>query len=178
MDPRPIGVVDSGIWPESKSFSDRDATGKLIYQQIPGWHGKCTPGEGFNASMCNQKLIGGQHFNASWGGDAALEALRPWEFMSVRDYNGHGTHTASTSGGNNGVAATGVDTSTPLDRLVLPAIAPLGAATNTRQVSLNEQESATVFVTTEHHFDAADDLARSGLRHGERYGPSGPHRLV
>ena len=57
--------------------------------------------------MCNQKLIGGQHFNASWGGDAALEALRPWEFMSVRDYNGHGTHTASTSGGNNGVAATG-----------------------------------------------------------------------
>ena len=102
-----IGVVDSGIWPESKSFSDRDATGKLIYQQIPGWHGKCTPGEGFNASMCNQKLIGGQHFNASWGGDAALEALRPWEFMSVRDYNGHGTHTASTSGGNNGVAATG-----------------------------------------------------------------------
>ena len=102
-----IGVVDSGIWPESKSFSDRDAAGKLIYQQIPGWHGKCTPGEGFNASMCNQKLIGGQHFNASWGGDAALEALRPWEFMSVRDYNGHGTHTASTSGGNNGVAATG-----------------------------------------------------------------------
>ena len=57
--------------------------------------------------MCNQKLIGGQHFNAAWGGDAALEALRPWEFMSPRDYNGHGTHTASTAGGNNGVAATG-----------------------------------------------------------------------
>ncbi len=102
-----IGVVDSGIWPESKSFTDRDADGKLIYQQIPGWHGKCTPGEAFNASMCNQKLIGGQHFNASWGGDAALEALRPWEFMSVRDYNGHGTHTSSTSGGNYGVPTTG-----------------------------------------------------------------------
>ena len=102
-----IGVVDSGIWPESKSFSDRDAKGKLVYQQIPGWHGKCTPGESFNASMCNQKLIGGQHFNASWGGDAGVEALRPWEFMSVRDYNGHGTHTAGTAGGNYGVAATG-----------------------------------------------------------------------
>jgi len=102
-----IGVVDSGIWPESKSFSDRDAAGKLIYQQIPGWNGKCTPGEGFNASMCNQKLIGGQHFNASWGGDAGVEAQRPWEFTSVRDYNGHGTHTAGTAGGNNGVAATG-----------------------------------------------------------------------
>ena len=102
-----IGVVDSGIWPESKSFSDRNSAGQLIYQQIPGWNGKCTPGESFNASMCNQKLIAGQHFNASWGGDAAIEAQRPWEFTSVRDYNGHGTHTAGTAGGNNGVAATG-----------------------------------------------------------------------
>ena len=102
-----IGIVDSGIWPESKSFSDRDADGKLVFQQIPGWHGKCTPGEQFNASMCGQKLIGAQWFNAAWGGDAALEADRPWEFMSVRDYNGHGSHTASTSGGNFGVPATG-----------------------------------------------------------------------
>ncbi|HET9906796.1 MAG TPA: S8 family serine peptidase, partial [Anaerolineales bacterium] len=105
-----IGIIDSGIWPESLSFSDRDAEGKLVYQQIPGWHGKCTPGEEFNASLCGQKLIGAQHFNAAWGGDAALEAQRPWEFMSVRDYNGHGTHTASTSGGNYGVATTGPST--------------------------------------------------------------------
>jgi len=109
-----IGIVDSGIWPESASFSDRVGTngndtkdGKLDYQQIPGWHGKCTPGEDFNASMCNQKLIGAQWFNASWGGDAGIDAQRPWEFNSVRDYNGHGTHTASTAGGNNGVQVTG-----------------------------------------------------------------------
>ena len=109
-----IGIIDSGIWPESASFSDRTGTngsgsqdGKLSYQQIPGWHGKCTPGEGFNASMCNQKLIGAQRFNEAWGGDAALEAARPWEFMSPRDYNGHGTHTSSTAGGNRGVPTTG-----------------------------------------------------------------------
>ena len=109
-----IGMVDSGIWPESLSFSDRsglngNATkdGKLGYQQIPGWHGKCVPGEGFNASMCNQKLIGAQYFNAAWGGDDAIHELRPWEFNSVRDYNGHGTHTASTAGGNHGVSVTG-----------------------------------------------------------------------
>ncbi len=107
-------IVDSGIWPESLSFSDRtgengNATkdGKLDYHQIPGWHGKCTPGEAFNASMCNQKLIGAQWFNAAWGGDAGIDAQRPWEFNSVRDYNGHGTHTASTAGGNHGVPATG-----------------------------------------------------------------------
>ncbi|MBL8289485.1 MAG: S8 family serine peptidase [Rubrivivax sp.] len=109
-----IGVVDSGIWPEHPSFSDRTGSngngtqdGKLDYQQLPGWHGKCTPGEGFNASHCNQKLIGAQYFNAAWGGNAAIDAQRPWEFNSPRDYNGHGTHTASTSGGNAGVQPTG-----------------------------------------------------------------------
>ncbi|MBN2044421.1 MAG: S8 family serine peptidase [Anaerolineales bacterium] len=116
-----IGIVDSGIWPESFSFSDRTGTngndtkdGKLDYQQIPGWHGKCTPGEDFTASDCNQKLIGAQYFNAGYGGDAGIDADRPWEFNSPRDYNGHGTHTASTAGGNNGVPAevSGVDLGT------------------------------------------------------------------
>jgi hypothetical protein len=102
-----IGIVDSGVWPESRSFSDRNGSGNLVYQQIPGWHGKCTPGEQFNASKCNHKLIGARRYNAAWGGDAALEAQRPWEFMSPRDYNGHGSHTGSTAGGNNGVATTG-----------------------------------------------------------------------
>jgi len=47
------------------------------------------------------------------------------------------------------VPATAPDPSTPPSELVLPTLAPLGAATNTRQVSLNEQESATVRVSTE-----------------------------
>jgi hypothetical protein len=109
-----IGLIDSGIWPESLSFSDRtglngNATkdGKLDYHQIPGWHGKCTPGEAFNASMCNEKLIGAQWFNAGFGGNAGIDADFPWEFNSVRDYNGHGTHTSSTAGGNHAVPVTG-----------------------------------------------------------------------
>ena len=48
---------------------------------------ECTPGEEFNASMCNQKLIGAQYFNAAWGGNAGINAQRPWEFNSPRDSN-------------------------------------------------------------------------------------------
>jgi subtilisin family serine protease len=109
-----IGIVDGGVWPEHPSFSDRtdvngNATkdGKLGYQQIPGWHGRCVPGEAFNASNCNQKLIGAQYFNAGWGGNAGIDAQLPWEYNSPRDYGGHGTHTATTSGGNANVTATG-----------------------------------------------------------------------
>jgi len=107
-----IGIIDSGVWPESLSFSDRDANGKLIYQQISGFHGKCDSVEtvtdgSWDANLCNKKLIAAQHFNAAWGGDAAIQAQRPWEFLSPRDYNSHGTHTSSTAGGNYGVQATG-----------------------------------------------------------------------
>src|SRR5215471_3849109 len=105
-----IGVVDSGIWPQSKSFSDRDAQGKLIYQPFGGRHGRCEDSSAdgsWSSDNCNKKLIWARHFNAAWGGDAAIQAQRPWEFLSPRDYNGHGTHTSSTSGGNNGVQPTG-----------------------------------------------------------------------
>lgn len=109
-----IGIIDSGIWPEHPSFSDRTDSngngskdGKLGYQQLPGWHGKCTPGESFAASHCNQKLIGAQFFNAGYGGNAGVKAAFPYEFNSPRDADGHGSHTASTAGGNAGVATTG-----------------------------------------------------------------------
>ena len=109
-----IGIVDSGIWPEHPSFADRTGSNgngsqgdKLDYHQIPGWHGKCTPGTAFNASHCNQKLIGAQYFNSGFGGDAGIAAAFPYEYNSARDADGHGTHTSSTSGGNANVAATG-----------------------------------------------------------------------
>lgn len=109
-----IGIVDSGIWPESLSFSDRTGTngnatktGQLDYQQIPGWHGRCVAGEQYTAANCNQKLIGARYYNAGWGGNAGIDAQLPWEFKSPRDFNGHGTHTASTAGGNAKVPASG-----------------------------------------------------------------------
>jgi hypothetical protein len=110
-----IGIIDSGIWPESLSFADKynEKThawtfdkGKNVereYEKPKGWTALCD----FTDASCNYKLIGAQHFNAAWGGDAAIAAQRPWEFLSARDYNGHGTHTSSTAGGNFGVQTTG-----------------------------------------------------------------------
>jgi subtilisin family serine protease len=112
-----IGDIDSGITPESVSFTDRkikpNKLGKVQYGEVDvgpppdGWAGTCQTGEEWVGSDCNNKLIGARYFNAGFGGDAGINANRPWEFNSPRDYNGHGTHTASTAGGNNGVPATG-----------------------------------------------------------------------
>jgi subtilisin family serine protease len=112
-----IGDIDSGITPESLSFTDRklkpSKLGKDQYGEVDvgpppdGWAGTCQTGEEWTAANCNNKLIGARYFNAGFGGDAGINANRPWEFNSPRDYNGHGTHTASTAGGNNGVPATG-----------------------------------------------------------------------
>ncbi|HEX6571350.1 MAG TPA: S8 family peptidase [Steroidobacteraceae bacterium] len=109
-----IGIVDGGAWPEHPSFSDRTDVngngtkdGKLGYLQIPGWNGRCVPGEAFAATHCNQKLIGARYYNAGWGGNAGIDTELPWEFNSPRDYGGHGTHTATTAGGNANVPATG-----------------------------------------------------------------------
>jgi subtilisin family serine protease len=109
-----IGIVDSGVWPENPAYSDRTGTngngtsdGKLSYRQIPGWHGRCVPGEAFAASNCNQKLIGARYYNEGWGGNAGIDATLPFEFNSPRDHNGHGSHTSSTAGGNANVATSG-----------------------------------------------------------------------
>ncbi|WVZ50131.1 hypothetical protein U9M48_001417 [Paspalum notatum var. saurae] len=84
-----VGVIDSGIWPESRSFDD---TG---YGPVPKrWKGVCEAGEAFNASNCNRKIIGARAFAA----DASAAALKA-EYRSARDANGHGTHTASTIAG-------------------------------------------------------------------------------
>ncbi|XP_047340223.1 subtilisin-like protease SBT4.6 [Impatiens glandulifera] len=72
-----IGHFDSGVTPESDSFSDH-GLGPVPKK----WKGVCAGGKDFT---CNRKIIGARYY-----------AENP-EHKSARDINGHGTHTASTA---------------------------------------------------------------------------------
>ncbi|MED6157212.1 hypothetical protein PIB30_021205 [Stylosanthes scabra] len=73
-----VGVIDTGIWPESESFSDED-----IDDPVPKkWKGTCAGGKNLT---CNKKIIGARFYVDD----------------SARDSHGHGSHTASIAAGNN-----------------------------------------------------------------------------
>ncbi|KAI5081188.1 hypothetical protein GOP47_0004371 [Adiantum capillus-veneris] len=89
-----VGVMDSGIWPERQSFND------MQVGPIPArWKGGCESVPGFNASLCNKKLIGARAYYKGY--EAATGPLNETiEYKSTRDSEGHGTHTSSTAAGN------------------------------------------------------------------------------
>lgn len=112
-----IGMIDSGVWPEDPSFGDKiDGNNKPVpysqggaqnYGPPPAkWKGVCQTGEGFTAAMCNNKVLGARYYVA--GFDAGGGTLTSFEYRSPRSGGGdggHGTHTASTAGGNSNVDA-------------------------------------------------------------------------
>ena len=120
-----IGVIDSGIAPEHPALKDTQEADrpslcrgdwaensllgrwlcrryakrddKLVYEPLEGWNGACVAGEQFEATDCNNKLIGARWFvdGADAGGP-----IDDGEIRSARDVDGHGTHTATTAAGN------------------------------------------------------------------------------
>ncbi|KAK9146987.1 hypothetical protein Sjap_006890 [Stephania japonica] len=84
-----IGVLDTGIWPESESFHDRGLG------PVPSrWAGHCDKRLNFT---CNRKIIGARVFSS--GSRAMLGEPNTLKSETPRDIEGHGTHTASTAAG-------------------------------------------------------------------------------
>jgi subtilisin family serine protease len=78
-----IGLLDTGIWPESESFNDQG-----LGSPPSKWKGIC---QGVNFT-CNNKIIGARYYNSE-------KYYDPTDFPSPRDSEGHGTHTSSTAAG-------------------------------------------------------------------------------
>ncbi|KAM7264287.1 hypothetical protein ACFE04_001970 [Oxalis oulophora] len=79
-----IGMLDTGIWPESESFSD-DGFGP----PPTNWKGSCQNSSDFS---CNNKIIGAKFYRANG-------EFHQGDVKSPRDTEGHGTHTSSTAAG-------------------------------------------------------------------------------
>ncbi|CAA2970660.1 subtilisin-like protease [Olea europaea subsp. europaea] len=79
-----VALIDTGIYVQSPSFNDKG------YGPPPAkWKGKCVKAGNFTG--CNNKVIGAQYFQLEDG---------PPEEKSPADFDGHGSHTASTAAGN------------------------------------------------------------------------------
>ena len=86
-----IGLVDSGIWPESASFKDEGMS-----KPPSTWKGKCVADANFTSSNCNNKIIGARYYNKGFLAKYPDETI---SMNSTRDIEGHGTHTSSTAAG-------------------------------------------------------------------------------
>ena len=119
-----VGIIDSGIWPESASFDGKPlsssgpgdprvtaetAQGQVIsYRKKDGstFTGLCQAGERWDADDCNAKLVSARWFGTGFVANVPADQRAPSEQLSTRDGDGHGTHTASTAAGNAGVSVT------------------------------------------------------------------------
>jgi subtilisin family serine protease len=117
-----VGILDSGYWPESKSFTGetlgttrptpsdpfrpyRSANDKIVMRKADGqrFTGICQSGDSFAGDECNTRVIGARYFSSTY--ESQTPTAQRTDFLSPRDGHGHGTHVASTAAGKAGVTA-------------------------------------------------------------------------
>lgn len=91
-----IGVVDSGIAPDSPAFADVPGLGP----DPVDFAGTCAEGDGWSVDDCTRKIVGARWFAAGFGTDR----VRSSESLSARDVLGHGTQVSSVAAGNAGLS--------------------------------------------------------------------------
>lgn len=111
-----VGVIDTGIAPESPSFAGsplkkKAGTGEpytvdgdtIVFDKADGgqFRSPITIAQSWNKLNYNTKLVGGQYFAQ---GATASGFDFSYDYLSPRDGDGHGSHTASTAAGNFGVS--------------------------------------------------------------------------
>ncbi|RVW91643.1 Subtilisin-like protease SBT3.6 [Vitis vinifera] len=93
-----IGLLDTGVWPESEVFNDEG------FGPIPShWKGGCVSGELFNATTdCNRKLIGARRYIDGFLADneQPSNTTENPDYLSPRDSIEHGTHTSTIASGS------------------------------------------------------------------------------
>ena len=90
-----VGLVDSGLWPDSPLFADVRGLGRSARD----FRGSCATGPGWAADECDDKVVGAHWFVDGFGADR----VRSGASLSPLDDDGHGTLMASVAAGNAGV---------------------------------------------------------------------------
>ena len=107
-----VGILDTGIAPENPLFAG-DPLGTtpgaepyldgdtIVFEKADGstFTGYCEAGEQFSADDCSTKIVSARYYVDGFG-EADLGDASVGEYVSPRDGDGHGSHTASTAAGN------------------------------------------------------------------------------
>lgn len=110
-----VADLDSGIWPETRSFRGKplaraprtkwdismDGTATRM-EKADGtvFRGECEAGEEWAKSFCTTKIVSARYYPETFLQVTPPEEIADSEFISARDGSGHGSHTAGTAVGN------------------------------------------------------------------------------